>query len=137
MTVGQWILLVEVAGTVVVIAARLVGRERVTWRFAFSFVWPLVVLIVAVELLAKLVGHKFMGDKDWYKPPPRRGDDPDDDLCPVCKGHTLVPFDELEERANAVIDGKSEDLAADCRAFAPIVKHFVRKHRWDAETRSR
>jgi hypothetical protein len=128
-TVAQWILLVEVSGTLVTIALRLVGREPVTWRYAFAVIWPLVLLIAAVSGVAWLVGRKFMGDEHWDKPAGRA-----EEACSVCGGE-LVAFDELERRARAAIDGKSDDVAADCRLFAPIVLDFVRKHRWDQEAR--
>ncbi len=129
MTTVQWIFTIEVSGTVLLIIGRFAIGEKLTWRYAFSFIWPLFMLALGLGLLAKAIGGK-----DWDKPAPVRGHE-DDHLCPVCHKGALVPFDELDARAQLVIDGKSKDIAADCKLFAPIVQNFVRQHRWDKDAR--
>jgi hypothetical protein len=127
MTVNQWIGIVEIGGTVLLIVGRCAVGEKLTWRYAFSFIWPLLLLALILGLMGRAIGGK-----NWDKPAPRRGHE-DDHLCPVCHKGALIPFDELDQRAQAVIDGKSPDIAADCKLFAPIVKNFVRQHRWDKD----
>jgi len=120
MTLGQQLFYYEIGGTVVWALLRL-RNEKFSWRIAMSFLWPMLVFILALGLFMK-----WIGGKDWDKVPLR---DEDAGKCPVCHKGELVPFDELEERAQAVIDGKSEDIAADCKLFAPIVLKFVKDHK--------
>jgi len=120
MTLGLELFYIEIIGTVVWGLLRL-RSEKFSWRIAMSWLWPLIVFLILLGLFMR-----WVGGKDWDKVPKRNEDE---DKCPVCHKGELVPFDELEERAEAVIAGKSEDIAADCKLFAPIVLKFIKDHK--------
>lgn len=127
MTTGSWILLIELVGTILWIGLRVIFHEKWTWRYLFTFTWPITLAVLIIGALTWLVGKIIFRDPRWDDP--NGGAEPP--TCEVCGGKALLSFDDLTRRAELAEQGKSEDVMDDLKLFAPIVKDFVRKHRWE------
>ena len=123
------LLLVWAVGTILWIGIRLILHERFTWRYLFSVTWPVTLATLVVGALVWLVGKVILKDPRWDDP---NGAAPEPE-CEVCGKKALFSFDELTRRAELAEKGESADPADDLKLFAPIVKNFVRQHRWDTK----